>query len=66
VREDRLAARADLDAGFDGVQVHAGNGFLLDQCLRDSSNQRRADRQHLTLTTRQCAGPLRMALARPR
>lgn len=40
VREYRLAARAALDAGFDGVQVHAGNGFLLDQFLRDSSNQR--------------------------
>lgn len=27
-------------AGFDGVEVHAGNGFLLDQFLRDGTNQR--------------------------
>lgn len=27
-------------AGFDGIEVHAGNGFLLDQFLRDGTNQR--------------------------
>jgi N-ethylmaleimide reductase len=27
-------------AGFDGVEVHAGNGYLLDQFLQDSSNKR--------------------------
>jgi len=41
VDEYRSAARAALESGFDGVQLHAGNGFLLDQFLRDSSNQRR-------------------------
>ncbi|HSV81372.1 MAG TPA: alkene reductase [Ramlibacter sp.] len=40
VQEYRSAARNALAAGFDGVQVHAGNGFLLDQFLRDSSNRR--------------------------
>lgn len=33
------AARA-LELGFDGVEVHAANGYLLDQFLRDGSNQR--------------------------
>ena len=40
IEEYRCAARNALAAGFDGVQVHAGNGFLLDQFLRDSSNRR--------------------------
>jgi N-ethylmaleimide reductase len=36
----RDAARNALAAGFDGVELHAGNGFLIDQFLRDSSNRR--------------------------
>jgi len=40
VEEYRTAAGNAMRAGFDGVQVHAGNGFLLDQFLRDSANQR--------------------------
>lgn len=34
------AARNALEAGFDGVEVHAGNGYLLDQFLRSSTNRR--------------------------
>jgi N-ethylmaleimide reductase len=35
----RAAARA-LEAGFDGVEVHGANGYLFDQFLRDSINDR--------------------------
>jgi len=36
----RTAARNALSAGFDGIEVHAANGYLLDQFLRDGSNRR--------------------------
>lgn len=34
------AAKNAIAAGFDGVEVHAGNGYLLDQFLRSSTNRR--------------------------
>jgi N-ethylmaleimide reductase len=34
------AARNAEAAGFDGVELHAGNGYLIDQFLRDGSNHR--------------------------
>lgn len=36
----RQAARNARLAGFDGVEVHAANGYLLDEFLRDGSNKR--------------------------
>jgi len=34
------AAKNALQAGFDGVEIHSANGYLLDQFLRDGSNKR--------------------------
>jgi len=40
VEDYRRAARNAVSAGFDGVEVHGANGYLLDQFLRDSINDR--------------------------
>ncbi|WP_100445461.1 alkene reductase [Glycomyces xiaoerkulensis] len=43
VTEFSTAARLAAEAGFDGIEVHGANGYLLDQFLRDRTN-RRSDR----------------------
>ncbi len=40
VDDYRAAARHAMAAGFDGVEVHGANGYLLEQFLRDSINDR--------------------------
>jgi N-ethylmaleimide reductase len=40
VHQFQQAARNAIAAGMDGVEINAGNGFLIDQFLRDGSNQR--------------------------
>jgi N-ethylmaleimide reductase len=43
VAQYRVAAKNALAAGFDGVEVHAANGYLLDEFLRDGTNRRDDD-----------------------
>ena len=40
VRDYQHAAKSAVAAGFDGVQVHAANGYLVDQFLQSCSNER--------------------------
>ncbi|MDT7043587.1 alkene reductase [Candidatus Nitronereus thalassa] len=40
IEQFRDAARNALKAGFDGVEIHGANGYLLDQFLRDGTNHR--------------------------
>jgi N-ethylmaleimide reductase len=40
VEDYRKAAANAMQAGFDGVEIHAANGYLIDQFLRDGSNRR--------------------------
>ncbi|MFC4070170.1 alkene reductase [Actinoplanes subglobosus] len=40
IEEHAQSARAAIEAGFDGVEVHGGNGFLVHQFLADNTNLR--------------------------
>ncbi len=41
VEQFRNGAANALEAGFDGVEVHGANGYLLDQFTRDGANKRK-------------------------
>ena len=43
VQDYRHAARNAIAAGFDGVEIHAANGYLIDQFLKSGANQRTDD-----------------------
>jgi len=40
INEYRQAARNAVDAGFDGIELHAANGYLINQFIDSESNQR--------------------------
>ncbi len=40
VESFRSAAKRGIEAGFDGIELHAANGYLFDQFLQDGSNHR--------------------------
>lgn len=40
IEQFRVAAKMAQKAGFDGIEVHGANGYIIDQFLRDGSNQR--------------------------
>lgn len=40
VEDFAYSAKRAVDAGFDGVEIHGGNGYLIDQFLRTNSNKR--------------------------
>ncbi|QTE21690.1 alkene reductase [Polaribacter cellanae] len=40
IEEFRIGAKNAIEAGFDGVEIHGANGYLIDQFLRSNSNER--------------------------
>lgn len=40
INDFRIAARNAIEAGFDGVEIHGANGYLVDQFLKDQVNDR--------------------------
>lgn len=43
VKDFALAAQQAIEAGFDGVEIHGANGYLIDQFLRSNCNRRTDD-----------------------
>ncbi|WP_431166806.1 alkene reductase [Tenacibaculum halocynthiae] len=41
IEEFKIAAKNAIEAGFDGVEIHGANGYLIDQFLRSNSNIRK-------------------------
>ncbi|CAK9178310.1 unnamed protein product [Ilex paraguariensis] len=41
INDFKIAAKNAIEAGFDGVEIHGANGYLLDQFMKDQVNDRR-------------------------
>ncbi|XP_057436774.1 putative 12-oxophytodienoate reductase 11 [Lotus japonicus] len=61
VHDFRMAAKNAIEAGFDGVEIHGANGYLLEQFLKDKVNDR-DDEYGGTLQNR-CRFPLEVMKA---
>ncbi|XP_057489878.1 putative 12-oxophytodienoate reductase 11, partial [Actinidia eriantha] len=40
INDYRIAAKNAIEAGFDGVEIHGANGYLIDQFMKDQVNDR--------------------------
>lgn len=40
IKDFAYSAKRAVEAGFDGIEIHGGNGYLIDQFLRTNSNKR--------------------------
>ncbi|KAF9605663.1 hypothetical protein IFM89_018006 [Coptis chinensis] len=61
VNDFRIASRNAIEAGFDGVEIHGANGYLLDQFMKEHVNDR-TDKYGGTLENR-CRFPLEVVEA---
>ncbi|KAF9605677.1 hypothetical protein IFM89_018020 [Coptis chinensis] len=61
VNDFRIAARNAIEAGFDGVEIHGANDYLLDQFMKEHVNDR-TDKYGGTLENR-CRFPLEVVEA---
>ncbi|MQL99926.1 hypothetical protein Taro_032659 [Colocasia esculenta] len=61
VNDFRLAARNAIEAGFDGVEIHGAHGYILEQFMKDSVNDR-TDKYGGSLENR-CRFPLQVVEA---
>lgn len=60
----RIGAKNSIKAGFDGVEIHGAHGYLIDQFLKESVNDRTGDEvlllvtcfQHIACYLRRCSG----------
>ncbi|CAI8606507.1 unnamed protein product [Vicia faba] len=61
VNDFKIAAMNAMEAGFDGVEIHGANGYLLDQFLKDKVNDR--DDQYGGSLENRCRFPLEVVKA---